>query len=82
MWKVKANDLPGNAVLFLPQSMDGRFVCVALQGQYKIVNYENGQTQELFSYDSEHTKPHVTRISRVSVLCDLDPLIVYHVTSM
>ena len=45
--------------------MDKTCVCVGLQSQYIIVDYETGHIQDLFPYDSEKTRPIVTRISKV-----------------
>jgi len=48
----------------LTMSMDGIFVCAALQTHYIMINYETAHSQELFPIDSEHTKPLIIRISR------------------
>ena len=45
--------------------MDKTCVCVGLQSQYIIVDYETGHFQDLFPYDSETTRPIVTRITKV-----------------
>ncbi|KAI0227374.1 Transforming growth factor-beta receptor-associated protein 1 [Lamellibrachia satsuma] len=52
----------------LALAADGAHVCVALQSQYKIGNFETGHVQELFPYDREHVNPIVTRISQEEFL--------------
>ncbi|KAL3842523.1 hypothetical protein ACJMK2_020527 [Sinanodonta woodiana] len=48
--------------------IDGHFICAALASQYCMVNFETGQIQDLFPYDSESTKPVVKRISKEEFL--------------
>jgi len=48
------------------QSVDGVYVCVAYSSEYKIINMDTGHVQELFSFDSGHVLPTITKISRVS----------------
>ena len=48
-------------------AMDGRFVCVAGQGQYCVINVETGASQDLFPYDPSSTYPHVKRVAKVSI---------------
>ena len=48
------------------QSIDGVYVCVAYSSEYKIINMETGHVQDLFSFDSGHVLPTITKISRVS----------------
>ncbi|KAL5007714.1 hypothetical protein ScPMuIL_016520 [Solemya velum] len=52
----------------LSLTLDGAFVCVALSSQYCMVNCDSTHVQDLFPYDSEHTKPLVKRISKEEFL--------------
>jgi len=52
---------------FTLQSVDGVYVCVAFSSEYKIINMDTGRVQELFSFDSGHVLPTITKISRVSL---------------
>lgn len=52
----------------LALAVDGAHVCVALQSQYKIGNFETGHVQELFPYDREQVNPVVIRISQEEFL--------------
>ena len=52
--------------VFILQSVDGVYVCVAFSSEYKIINMDTGHVQELFSFDSGHVLPTITKISRVS----------------
>ncbi len=47
--------------------MDSTYVCIGMVTQYIIANYETGHVQDLFPYDSEKTKPIVSRISQVRI---------------
>ncbi|CAG2204159.1 TGFBRAP1 [Mytilus edulis] len=48
--------------------VDGSFVCAALLSQYCMINYETSHTQDLFPFDSEHSKPLIKRISKEEFL--------------
>jgi len=48
------------------QSIDGVYVCVADSSEYRIINMDTGHVQELFSFDSGHVLPTITKISRVT----------------
>jgi len=49
--------------------VDGVYVCVAYSSEYKIINMDTGHIQDLFSFDSGHLVPTITKISRVSFVC-------------
>ncbi|XP_072321311.1 transforming growth factor-beta receptor-associated protein 1 homolog [Eucyclogobius newberryi] len=49
-------------------SLDGYFLCLALTTQYMILNYNTGDNQDLFPYNSEERKPIVKRIGREEFL--------------
>ncbi|XP_074660647.1 transforming growth factor-beta receptor-associated protein 1-like [Tubulanus polymorphus] len=52
----------------LTMAVDGFSVCVACTSHYLIANYDTGQMQDLFPYESEFTTPITLRISREEFL--------------
>ena len=51
------------------QSMDARFVCVALQTKYMLVDTETAKLLDLFPYDRETDTPFIKRVESVRVVC-------------
>ena len=52
----------GNFTDCVALARDGRSVCFARKGMYKVVNLMTQEVTELFPYDDRHTIPMVTRV--------------------
>ncbi|KAK3103798.1 hypothetical protein FSP39_021971 [Pinctada imbricata] len=49
-------------------SLDSTFICAALASQYCMIDFDSGNTQDLFPYDGENNKPLIKRISKEEFL--------------
>ncbi|ESN94009.1 hypothetical protein HELRODRAFT_180432 [Helobdella robusta] len=51
--------------------MDGSIVCVALSGEYLMVDVANAQVQDLFTFPQVHVTPIVTHVSQMTTDIEL-----------